>query len=453
MVDLNPINFGKKGTIDLGNMEKVGKSITDNTSSKKMASLFTAFFEKYDLSYKGEKGVLEAEELKIAGYVLQQYAKSGGSIKSLGENEARKFIENELGLDPKKYTRDDLLTMLKFVKSNGGKGIEVPTEEPITPPSSTVENQEPTSVPSDKPEIEKEELKQEEPKPQTTPEPEKDLPTFKVPEGWGMKRIAKAHGITVEELLKANVDQNGKPTYRTKNGVNYFLINQEIKLPEGAKFDESMAVSPTNTRKTAAAATSAKSAKTSKKTKSTPTTKSSKTAKSSGRSKSSSAAKSGAPSSTTPAPTPAAAKSASQIKQKGMAFSRDHGNRWNLVYTTYAIPQSRTQIPGVQLKRGSAPGQYTQEYNGRTYYYRYDSKGYCSLTDVYEKGHQILCFDSPEINAHSYEDKYDAAGHKTSRIERDSNGNLINYFTYQYDASGKKIGQLRHDANGNVIGK
>ena len=55
----------------------------------------------------------------------------------------------------------------------------------------------------------------------------KELPKFKVPAGWSMSQIAKAHGISVEDLKKANVDEDGNPTYKTnKKGVPYIVIGE-----------------------------------------------------------------------------------------------------------------------------------------------------------------------------------------------------------------------------------
>lgn len=62
---------------------------------------------------------------------------------------------------------------------------------------------------------------------------------FKVPEGWSVSDIAKAFGISREEVLRANTNADGEKAFRTnKKGVEYFLIDQEINLPEGAEFNK-----------------------------------------------------------------------------------------------------------------------------------------------------------------------------------------------------------------------
>lgn len=62
---------------------------------------------------------------------------------------------------------------------------------------------------------------------------------FNVPKGWSVGDIAKAYGISKEEVLKANIDGEGHKAYRTnKKGVEYFLIDQEINIPGGAEFNK-----------------------------------------------------------------------------------------------------------------------------------------------------------------------------------------------------------------------
>ena len=71
----------------------------------------------------------------------------------------------------------------------------------------------------------------------------KDTPAkmqkFKVPAGWSVSQIAKAFGISKEDVLKANIDADGNKAYRTsKKGVEYFLIDQEINIPADAKLQQ-----------------------------------------------------------------------------------------------------------------------------------------------------------------------------------------------------------------------
>jgi len=62
---------------------------------------------------------------------------------------------------------------------------------------------------------------------------------FKVPAGWSVSDIAKAYGISREEVLKANLGAEGVPEYKTnKNGVEYFLKDQEINIPGDAEFNK-----------------------------------------------------------------------------------------------------------------------------------------------------------------------------------------------------------------------
>lgn len=62
---------------------------------------------------------------------------------------------------------------------------------------------------------------------------------FRVPEGWSVSDIARAFGISRDEVLEANINENGEKAFRTsKKGVEYFLIDQEINLPEGAEFNK-----------------------------------------------------------------------------------------------------------------------------------------------------------------------------------------------------------------------
>ena len=62
---------------------------------------------------------------------------------------------------------------------------------------------------------------------------------FNVPKGWSVSDIARAYGISREEVLNANVDGEGHKAYRTnKKGVEYFLIDQEINIPGGAEFNK-----------------------------------------------------------------------------------------------------------------------------------------------------------------------------------------------------------------------
>ena len=62
---------------------------------------------------------------------------------------------------------------------------------------------------------------------------------FKVPAGWSVSDIAKAYGISREEVLKANLGAEGVPEYKTnKKGVEYFLKDQEINIPGDAEFNK-----------------------------------------------------------------------------------------------------------------------------------------------------------------------------------------------------------------------
>lgn len=65
--------------------------------------------------------------------------------------------------------------------------------------------------------------------------------TFKIPKGWSVEQAAESFGVSVEDLLKANTVETGKPLYKTnKKGVNYFYVDDKVKVSDPAKLPEGL---------------------------------------------------------------------------------------------------------------------------------------------------------------------------------------------------------------------